>query len=112
MAKAAVALAGAFAFRLYLAWEVPADSWDGLSYHLPIVHRWLSQGSLDLTGWSGFHRYLAMNGELLGAWLALLAGGKLEAATIAASPKRFQLLGEWDSRSMGKTALYELIPKS
>ncbi|MBI5622239.1 MAG: hypothetical protein HY924_00525 [Elusimicrobia bacterium] len=79
---AAAVLAAALGVRLALAWLTPSDSWDGLSYHLPIVFRWLRQGNLSLAGWPTFHRYLAYNGELLCAWLALLDGGRLETAKL------------------------------
>ncbi|MBI5883143.1 MAG: hypothetical protein HZB91_08570 [Elusimicrobia bacterium] len=79
---AAAALAAALYFRLYLAWKTPPDSWDGLSYHLPIVFRWIRQGDFSLAGWPTFHRYLAHNGELLSAWLSLMDGGRLETSKL------------------------------
>lgn len=80
----ALALAAAvLAFRAALASALPFDSWDGLSYHLPILLRWLQQGNFDLAGWVGPARYFPWNGELLPAWLALLAGGGLDAAKLA-----------------------------
>ncbi|MFA6002973.1 MAG: hypothetical protein WC881_02790 [Elusimicrobiota bacterium] len=78
-AAAAVLVLG---IRLAIAGAVPPDSWDGLSYHLPIVLRWIQQGNLDLAGWPGPERYYAWNGELLSAWLALLGGGSLSAAKL------------------------------
>ncbi|OGR64238.1 MAG: hypothetical protein A2X31_13285 [Elusimicrobia bacterium GWB2_63_22] len=69
-------------FRLKLAAALPFDSWDGLSYHVPILWRWLQQGNFDLAGWVGPARYFPWNGELLPAWLALL-GGALDSAKLA-----------------------------
>lgn len=71
--------AAVLAFRAALASALPFDSWDGLSYHLPILLRWLQQGNFDLAGWVGPARYFPWNGELLPAWLALLSGGALDA---------------------------------
>jgi len=68
--------------RLLLAWLTPPDGWDSLGYHLPFVVRWIRQGSLDLSGWPGTHRWFAWNGELLSAWLALLDGGRLGLAKL------------------------------
>lgn len=75
--------AAVLAFRFFLAVLLPFDSWDGMSYHLPIVLRWLQQGNFDLAGWMGPARYFPWNGELLPVWLALLDGGNLEAAKLA-----------------------------
>ncbi|MFA6318993.1 MAG: hypothetical protein WC943_16405 [Elusimicrobiota bacterium] len=71
------------AFRLFIAWKTPPDAWDGLSYHLPIVFRWIRQGDLSLGGWPTFHRTIAHNGEYLAAWLSLLDGGRMEAAKLS-----------------------------
>lgn len=68
------------AWRLWLSAALPFESWDGLTYHLPMVLRWLQQGNLSLAGWSGPQRYFPPNGELLPTWLALLSGGALEGA--------------------------------
>lgn len=77
-------VAGAAAVvRLALAWALPPESWDGLSYHLPILWRWVSQGGFDMAGWSGPQRWFPWNGELLPAWLAVLGGGSLDAAKLA-----------------------------
>lgn len=72
-----LAFAAVAGLRLLLAFLSPPDSWDGLSYHLPIVTRFVQQGNLDLAGWYGAERYYAWNGELLTAWLAVLDGGSL-----------------------------------
>lgn len=77
--------AAALFLRLALALAIPADSWDGLTYHLPILWRWLEQGNFDLTGWIGPARYFPWNGELLPAWLAMLDGGRPDLAVIAQS---------------------------
>jgi hypothetical protein len=62
-------------------------------------------------------------------WLAMLDGlnvryfglwtppwysdvGAEERSSIARFPDRFKLLGQWESAGMGKTALFELVPKS
>lgn len=74
--------AAVLAFRLALAAALPFDSWDGMSYHLPILLRWLQQGSFDLTGWLGPARYFPWNGELLSAWITLLDGAHMEPAKI------------------------------
>ncbi|MFA6030710.1 MAG: hypothetical protein WC969_12705 [Elusimicrobiota bacterium] len=71
------------AFRIHLASSLPLDSWDALSYHAPIVLRWLQQGNLDLAGFSGYTRYYPWNGELFSAWLALLDGSSLDPARTA-----------------------------
>lgn len=76
---AAAAASSAVAFRLFLASALPIDSWDALTYHVPIIWRWVQQGNLDLAGWSGQQRYNPWNGELIPAWLALLDGGSLDA---------------------------------
>jgi len=75
--------AAVLAFRSALAAALPFDSWDGISYHLPIVLRWLQQGNFDLAGWMGPARYFPWNGELLPLWIALLDEGNLNAAKIA-----------------------------
>lgn len=77
---AALALAAVLLWRLYFAWATPPDSWDGLSYHLPIIYRWVRQGDFSLAGWPSFQRYLAPGGDILSAWLALLDGGRMDAA--------------------------------
>ena len=66
--------------RLALSWALPFESWDGLSYHMPIIWRWLRQGGLEMAGWSGPQRYFPPNADLLAAWLALASGGALEGA--------------------------------
>jgi hypothetical protein len=66
------------AFRLWLASRLPVDSWDALSYHVPMIWRWLEQGSLDLAGSMGPSRYYPWDGELFAAWLALLNGRSLD----------------------------------
>lgn len=80
LVPAALVVSATLAVRLVLAWTAPPDGWDALGYHLPFVVRWMQQGSLDLSGWAGTHRYFAWNGDLLSAWLALLDGGALAAA--------------------------------
>ena len=65
--------------RLALAKALPVESWDGLSYHVPILWRWIEQGNFNLAGWSGPQRWFPWNGEILPAWLALLDGGRLDA---------------------------------
>lgn len=82
---AVIIAAMALTMRLALALAIPADSWDGLTYHLPILWRWLEQGNFDLTGWIGPARYFPWNGELLPAWLAMLDGGRPDLAVIAQS---------------------------
>jgi len=79
---AAAALAAVLLFRLYFTWQTPPDSWDGLSYHLPIIYRWVQQGDFSLAGWPSFQRYLAPGGDILSAWLALLDGGRMDAAKL------------------------------
>jgi hypothetical protein len=78
---AALLLAGGL--RMLLALLAPPDSYDGLSYHLPIAVRFVQQGNLDLAGWYGTERYYAWNGELLTAWLAALDGGRLLFAKVS-----------------------------
>ena len=73
--------------RLALASALPVDSWDGLSYHVPILWRWIEQGNFDLSGWSGPQRWFPWNGEMLPAWLCLLDGGSVDAV------KTVQVLG-------------------
>ena len=71
------ALAGAgltAGLRLWLAWRMPPEGWDGLSYHLPIVVKWTQTADFSLAGWPTPQGYFAWNGELLSTWLALLAG--------------------------------------
>ncbi len=80
---APVLIAAVLVFRAILALALPFDSWDGLSYHLPIVLRWLQQGNFDLAGWLGPARYFPWNGELLPVWLALLDGNNLNATKLA-----------------------------
>ena len=75
--------AAVLVLRIVLALALPFDSWDGMSYHLPIVWRWLQQGNFDLAGWLGPARYFPWNGELLPVWIALLDGGNLNAAKTA-----------------------------
>jgi hypothetical protein len=80
--------AAAFVFavvaaRVLLAAAIPPESWDGLTYHMPILWRWVQQGSFDLAGWSGPQRWFPWNGELLPAWLAVLGGGSLGPAKVA-----------------------------
>jgi len=82
---AVIVTALALFLRLALSLSIPADSWDGITYHLPILWRWLQQGNFDLTGWLGPARYFPWNGELLPAWLGLLAGGRPDLASIAQS---------------------------
>ena len=60
--------------RLFIAWKVPPEGWDGLGYHLPIVVSWLQRGNFDLRGLVGPQPYFAWNGELAATWLALLNG--------------------------------------
>jgi len=79
---AAVALA-VLLLRMILAAAIPPESWDGLSYHMPILWRWAEQGNFDMAGWSGPQRWFPWNGELLPAWLAVLDGGSLDAAKLA-----------------------------
>lgn len=71
------------AARVALAAALPPESWDGLTYHLPILWRWIQQGNFDLSGWSGPQRWFPWNGELLSAWLAVLGGGSLAPAKLA-----------------------------
>jgi hypothetical protein len=80
---AAAFVFAAIAARVILAAEIPPESWDGLTYHMPILWRWVQQGSFDLAGWSGPQRWFPWNGELLPAWLAVLGGGSLAPAKIA-----------------------------
>ncbi|MBI3288207.1 MAG: hypothetical protein HYZ74_01675, partial [Elusimicrobia bacterium] len=80
----ALAAFGAVAgLRLALAAALPVESWDGLSYHVPILWRWIEQGNFGLEGWSGPQRWFPWNGEVLPAWLALLDGGSVDAAKTA-----------------------------
>ncbi|MFA6091767.1 MAG: hypothetical protein WCU88_02510 [Elusimicrobiota bacterium] len=92
IALAALGTFAAIGLRLYIAWKTPPISWDGLCYHLPIVYRWVSQGDLSLQGWRGFQSFGALGSEMVFAWLALLDGGRLDAAKIgqvAAMPAFF-----------------------
>jgi hypothetical protein len=75
---ALAAAAAVLAFRIYLASSLPLDSWDALSYHVPMLLRWIQQGNLDLSGSSGPSRYYPWNGELLSTWLSLLSGSSLD----------------------------------
>ncbi|MFI5344892.1 MAG: hypothetical protein ACHQ51_00815 [Elusimicrobiota bacterium] len=69
--------------RLVLAAAVPTESWDGLSYHMPILWRWVDQGNFNMAGWSGPQRWFPWNGELFPAWLAVLDGRSLDASKLA-----------------------------
>ncbi|MDE2511520.1 MAG: hypothetical protein KGL74_10390, partial [Elusimicrobia bacterium] len=80
---AAAVFLGVLAVRLLLAAAIPPESWDGLSYHMPILWRWVQQGNFDMAGWSGPQRYFPWNGELFPAWLSVLDGGSLDAAKLA-----------------------------
>jgi hypothetical protein len=80
---AAAVLLAVLSVRLLLAAAVPPESWDGLSYHMPILWRWVEQGNFEMAGWSGPQRWFPWNGELLPAWLAVLDGGSLDAAKLA-----------------------------
>jgi hypothetical protein len=70
--SALVALAAiALAWRLLIAYTFPPYSWDGLAYHLTAVAGWLQD---ERIGENQLHIYAStfpMNGELVGAWLAL-----------------------------------------
>ncbi|MBI5629950.1 MAG: hypothetical protein HY921_03585 [Elusimicrobia bacterium] len=79
---ALLALAGVIFFQIRLAWALPVLSWDGLSYHMPIIYRWVSQGNLSLENWFGSNRYSPWNGELLAAALSVLDGGRMDSAKI------------------------------
>jgi 4-amino-4-deoxy-L-arabinose transferase-like glycosyltransferase len=72
-----------YAWRLWLAWALPPN-WDGLSYHLPMMLRWLQNRSFELAG-SGMElpSHFPHNGELFGTWIALLGGGGVEAGKTA-----------------------------
>ena len=80
---AAAFVAAVGAVRLALAAAIPVESWDGLTYHMPILWRWVKQGNFDLAGWSGPQRWFPWNGELLPAWLAVVGGGSLDPAKLA-----------------------------
>lgn len=80
---AAGVCAAVLAVRMILAASIPPESWDGLSYHMPILWRWVEQGNFGMAGWSGPQRWFPWNGELLPAWLAVLDGRSLDAAKLA-----------------------------
>ncbi|MCJ7613046.1 MAG: hypothetical protein MUP19_12385, partial [Candidatus Aminicenantes bacterium] len=67
--------------RLWLAWKIPPEGWDGLTYHLPIVVKWVQKANFSLAGWATPQGYFAWNGELASTWLALL-GGSLDYAKL------------------------------
>lgn len=81
----ALMFAAVAGLRIFLALLAPPDSWDGLSYHLPIAMSFARYGHLDLAGWFGTERYYAWNGALLTSWLAVLDGGSLLFAKISQS---------------------------
>jgi hypothetical protein len=88
---AGAAVLAVLGFRLLLALSLPIESWDALTYHVPMILRWLQQGNLDLWGWMGPQRYNPWNGELIPAWMALLDHGSLSSVRAAQALPLFWL---------------------
>ena len=70
--SALVALATiALAWRLLIAYVLPPYTWDGLAYHLTAVAGWLQDERIGANQLHIAASTFPMNGELVGAWLAL-----------------------------------------